>query len=108
MASLLIVRGPGEGTRVEPVGDELLIGRGPGSGASLAVRCVSLRHARVTRLAGCFYLEDLGSRNGTFLGGRAVTGPTRLWDGDRIRVCDTEVAFESPTSRADWLACADP
>jgi putative peptide zinc metalloprotease protein len=55
---------------------------------------VSRRHARI-RLAdeGEPVLEDAGSSFGTFVDGVRVTAPTRLRDGARIRLGDTEVRF---------------
>jgi DNA-binding winged helix-turn-helix (wHTH) protein len=45
---------------------------------------VSRRHARVVVGEDGAWLEDLGSKNGTFLRGRAVTRPTRLEDGEEF------------------------
>jgi pSer/pThr/pTyr-binding forkhead associated (FHA) protein len=46
---------------------------------------VSRRHARIRVQADSAVLEDLGSKNGTFLGGNRLTGPEELRDGDEIR-----------------------
>jgi DNA-binding winged helix-turn-helix (wHTH) protein len=46
---------------------------------------VSRRHARIVISGGEAVLEDLGSKNGTFLGGERVLGPVRLKDGDEVR-----------------------
>jgi sigma-B regulation protein RsbU (phosphoserine phosphatase) len=40
-------------------------------------------------------VEDLGSKNGTYLRGQAVTSPTALADGDRIRVGAFELTFRT-------------
>jgi S1-C subfamily serine protease len=45
---------------------------------------VSARHAAIVDRDGTFYLQDLGSRNGTLLNGRPVTEETALTDGDVI------------------------
>jgi S1-C subfamily serine protease len=45
---------------------------------------VSSRHAAIIRKADGFILQDLGSRNGTFLNGTRVTTDTPLQDGDVI------------------------
>jgi hypothetical protein len=48
---------------------------------------VSRRHALLTRTSdGCHAIEDLGSRGETFVNDQAVTEPTVLQPGDRIRV----------------------
>ena len=38
-------------------------------------------------------IEDLGSTNGTYLNGEALTGPQPLHDGDRIRIGDSEFTY---------------
>lgn len=45
---------------------------------------ISRRHARLFVQDGQFFLEDLGSTNGTFINGRRVHAPTRLQDSDVI------------------------
>ena len=47
---------------------------------------VSRRHARILVTGGQAILEDLGSKNGTFVRGRRITAPTVLADGDDFRV----------------------
>ncbi len=63
-----------------------LIGRETGLEVSIASVNVSRRHARVVVVAGRAVLEDLGSKNGTFLRGERVTAPTELRHGDEIRI----------------------
>ena len=47
---------------------------------------MSRHHARIRPGEGGIWIEDLGSRNGTFVNGIKVTGPVRLEDGDKIHV----------------------
>ena len=47
---------------------------------------VSRRHARIVVEAGQVILEDLGSKNGTFLRGQRISAPTPLADGDVFRL----------------------
>ena len=61
---------------------------------------VSRRHARITRLSGGFYLEDLKSSNGTFLDGTPVTAPTRLLSGARLQIGGTTFAIAIPGNAA--------
>jgi len=56
---------------------------------------VSRHHARLSISGPEIRIEDLGSKNGTFLRGRAVTTATPLVDGDRIRVGDCELIFRT-------------
>jgi pSer/pThr/pTyr-binding forkhead associated (FHA) protein len=58
---------------------------------------VSCRHAKLVVASGVTTLEDLGSKNGTYLRGKAVTSVTPLVDGDRIRVGSFELTFRTLT-----------
>jgi hypothetical protein len=53
----------------------------------------STRHAKITRQGRTVVIEDLGSTNGTYLNGEALTGPQPLHDGDRIRIGDSEFTY---------------
>ena len=57
---------------------------------------VSRHHARITVEAGRAVLEDLGSRNGTSVGGRRIDGPVELALGDTIEVGPEEIVFLGP------------
>ena len=54
----------------------------------------SRHHAWITFEEGDFWLEDLGSTNGTMLNGHPVVKRQILSSGDKIRVGHTEMAFE--------------
>ncbi|MEO8288546.1 MAG: FHA domain-containing serine/threonine-protein kinase [Chloroflexota bacterium] len=56
---------------------------------------VSRQHARILADAGGYFLEDLGSANGTFLNDRRLPGgvPTRLRNGDRVRIGKVQCTF---------------
>jgi DNA-binding winged helix-turn-helix (wHTH) protein len=47
---------------------------------------VSRRHARIVIEPSGTTLEDLGSKNGTYVNDRRVTGPTPVVDGDQVRI----------------------
>jgi hypothetical protein len=53
----------------------------------------SSRHARITREGRVLVIEDLGSTNGTYLNEEPLTGPQPLYDGDRIRIGDSEFSY---------------
>lgn len=65
---------------------ECTIGRSPGNAITIPDASVSSTHARLIRTPEGFHLEDLKSRNGTFVNGEKVTEKRLLSDGDLIRV----------------------
>lgn len=65
---------------------EQTIGRAPTNQISIPDGSVSSVHARILRTAEGFVLEDLQSRNGTFVNGEKVEGKRQLADGDLIRL----------------------
>jgi DNA-binding winged helix-turn-helix (wHTH) protein len=81
-------------------GDHVL-GRDPDVEIFLNSPGISRRHARITIAADHATIEDLGSKNGTFVGDHRVNGPTSLADGDIIRVGSVKLtirASQNPTS----------
>lgn len=65
---------------------ENILGRGPESLEWIDHDTVSRRHARIVIAGDKATLEDLGSKNGTYLRGKPVGRPTDLVDGDDIRL----------------------
>lgn len=65
---------------------ENVLGRGEEATARIDAPGVSRRHARLVVTADGATLEDLASKNGTFVGEERVEAPTRLQDGDRLRL----------------------
>ncbi len=65
-------------------GNSMVIGRDPQSDVPLDYPMVSWRHARLTREAGGILVEDLGSRNGTFVGGIRISGKVLAKPGQEI------------------------
>ena len=73
-----------------PVDHEVTVGRGGGCQIVLADDTfVSQVHARLFQRDGRTYVEDLGSRNGTYVNGKRIDAATRLRRGDRIQVGQT-------------------
>ncbi len=77
------------------------MGRNPDCDIVLDVGAVSRQHARITNIDGQFYVEDQGSRNGTFLNGNLVTGRQLLEENDQLRVCDLVFVFHQGAGVAD-------
>ncbi|MCC7130250.1 MAG: hypothetical protein B6D39_10635 [Anaerolineae bacterium UTCFX2] len=75
----------GEGEPQRFAQPEISVGRQPGSDLRLADSAVSARHARLTYHHSQWWVEDLLSRNGTFLNGERLTTPLVLADGDEVR-----------------------
>ncbi len=74
----------------------LLIGRSGDVDLALEEAPVSRRHARIDLHGDHFELTDLGSKNGSYLGGRLQNASKRLEDGDLFRVGNTELLFFDP------------
>jgi DNA-binding winged helix-turn-helix (wHTH) protein len=90
-ASWIICKG-----REQPLGDgEHLIGRDPDVAIPLISPTVSRRHARIVIAGSQATLEDLRSKNGTYLRGQLITSVAELTDGDRIRIGAFELTFRS-------------
>jgi hypothetical protein len=53
----------------------------------------SSRHAQISRQGHVLVIEDLGSTNGTYLNEEPLSGPQPLYDGDRIRIGDSEFSY---------------
>ncbi len=77
---------------------ETSIGRHPGCDIVVDAGAVSRYHAKLVREGEEYTVEDLGSRNGTFLNGQLLTAPQQLQEGDRIRISDVELIFHQETT----------
>jgi len=79
---------------------ENIIGRSADVEVPLYASIVSRRHARLVVHHGSAHLEDLGSKNGTFVGSQRVLAPRLLRDGDVIRVGDFYLIYRTTTTGA--------
>ena len=86
---LLVVEGDNPGTRAELADAPLLIGRGSDAAIKLDDDYVSTRHARVAASGDEWFVEDLGSTNGTYVGPVRITQPTTIGVGVQVRVGKT-------------------
>jgi pSer/pThr/pTyr-binding forkhead associated (FHA) protein len=70
------------------------IGRMPDNDVAILDAAISRRHAAIVihTSDGC-ELHDTASKNGTFLNGQRIGGPTAIKSGDEIRLCDRCVRF---------------
>jgi len=72
---------------------ELVIGRAPQCSVCLKDEFASNLHAKIYQMEGRYYVEDLGSTNGTYVNGRRINYPTELRPGDRIKIGRTLLEF---------------
>ncbi|HYH72278.1 MAG TPA: FHA domain-containing protein [Nocardioides sp.] len=86
---LLVVEGDNPGARAELADAPLLIGRGSDAAIKLDDDYVSTRHARVAASGDEWFVEDLGSTNGTYVGPVRITQPTTIGVGVQVRVGKT-------------------
>jgi len=69
--------------------DSLVVGRALDADLTLSDPFLSRRHSRFFRTGADLFVEDLGSRNGTFVNGEPVDGTMRLRRGDRVQFGQT-------------------
>lgn len=72
---------------------ESILGRVGEARVFIDLARVSRHHARIVVGDGKAVLEDLGSRNGTFLRGQRITAPSKLADGDEICIGSVVLVF---------------
>lgn len=72
---------------------ENVLGRDPEVALWIDLNSVSRRHARIVVEGDTAILEDLGSRNGTYVDGKRITSPVQLANGDRIKVGAASLLF---------------
>ena len=90
-AYLIVLAGATVGEMFKlPVGPAV-IGRGKSSDVPLHDEGVSRAHARIVAEGEDIYVEDLGSRNGTYVNAQRVFGRAALADGDKIQVGRTTI-----------------
>lgn len=88
---LQVVSGPNEGQSV-PLSDKpILLGRGTDAAIRLDDDYVSTRHARFATNGEQWFVEDMGSTNGTYLGSQRVSTPVPIGIGIPVRLGKTIV-----------------
>jgi FHA domain len=88
-SQLVVTEGGLAGTRIGLTGAPVLIGRANDSTLVLTDDYASTRHARVSLQDGVWFVEDLGSTNGTYYGQRRLNGAVPLEIGVPIRIGKT-------------------
>ncbi len=93
MAVLEVVKGLTPGRKFLVEGQHAVLGRHPDCDVVLDVAAVSRHHAKIIHETGRYFLEDLGSRNGTFINGQMIHGRAALQEGDQVGICDLAFHF---------------
>ncbi len=109
MAVLRALKGLSPGQIIPLSGGSAILGRHPDCDIVLDLGPVSRQHARVLQLGDQYFVEDLHSRNGTFVNEERLQGRRALAENDQIRICDVVFSFhykmpiglDQLTSRAD-------
>ncbi|GAB3913666.1 FHA domain-containing protein [Kibdelosporangium lantanae] len=92
---LVVTHGALAGTRISLDGRPIMIGRADDSTLVLDDDYASTRHARISLRGTDWYVEDLGSTNGTYLDRAKVTAPMRVPLGVPIRIGKTVIELRS-------------
>jgi hypothetical protein len=93
---LVVQRAPGhEPGMIYDLDGEVVLGRGEEAEIRLEDPFASSRHARIYEQGGILVIEDLGSTNGTYLNEELLETLRPLHPGDRVRIGDSEFAFEA-------------
>ena len=88
---LVVTEGALAGTRITLGAQPVLIGRADDSTLVLTDDYASTRHARLSPRGSEWYVEDLGSTNGTYLDRAKVTTAVRVPIGTPVRIGKTEI-----------------
>ena len=86
---VLVTEGANTGERADLEHAPILIGRGNDAAIRLDDDYVSTRHARIAASGDQWFVEDLGSTNGTYIGSVRITQPTTLTLGTQVRIGKT-------------------
>jgi hypothetical protein len=88
-SKVVIIDGPDRGRTIPLTGAPVTFGRGSECTVPLADEYVSTQHSRLLYHDGLWYVEDLGSTNGTYLGNERLTRSTQVGARTRIRLGKT-------------------
>ena len=101
MASLKVLEGMEPGREFPLEGNQWVLGRSPECDVLLEVAAVSRRHVILSEEGGRYFVQDLGSRNGTYINGTRVGDRAPIRNSDQMLICDILFVFlsEEPVSQ---------
>ena len=82
----------------ELISGENVLGRDSDASVVIQIKSISRRHARIVVSGDTATLEDLGSKNGTWLKGQRVEGRVGLADGDEFRLGSVPFVFRAAST----------
>jgi pSer/pThr/pTyr-binding forkhead associated (FHA) protein len=86
---VIVTEGSNVGERADLAQAPILVGRGTDAAIRLDDDYVSTRHARIAASGDQWFVEDLGSTNGTYVGTVRISQPTTISVGTQVRVGKT-------------------
>jgi sigma-B regulation protein RsbU (phosphoserine phosphatase) len=86
MAYLVTLKGPDTGRQFLLEQDVMVLGRQTDSGICLESQAVSRHHARILRVDSNFFVEDMGSSNGTYINGSRIRERVPLTEKDTLQI----------------------
>lgn len=97
---LILEGGSRSGDRIPISGDRFTVGRKPGNSLILQDASVSGNHCELLKTAEGYLLRDVGSTNGTFVGGNKISLPTTIKLGDRFALGSVPMRIENESAGA--------
>jgi phosphoserine phosphatase RsbU/P len=107
MPTLMLLK-DGEAIGYQLAEEVTVLGRAPECQIQLDSNMVSRRHAQVTRDKDSYFVEDLGSGNGTFVNGKRIQERTQLNANDRLKLGPILLRFESGAQPQTTVSSKDP
>jgi serine phosphatase RsbU (regulator of sigma subunit)/pSer/pThr/pTyr-binding forkhead associated (FHA) protein len=101
VASIVFLAGPNAGRRYKLADGDYVIGRRSDCQIFVPDMRVSRQHARIKRENGRFWIEDLGSNNGTYVNGNRILQPSDLRHEDEITIANNRIRIELPETTTD-------
>jgi pSer/pThr/pTyr-binding forkhead associated (FHA) protein len=92
-ALLIVVRGPGQGSRYLLKEDSVVAGRHPDAEVFLDDVTVSRHHAVFGRIGDTWTVSDTSSLNGTYVNRALISAPVQLRTGDEVQIGKYRLMF---------------